>query len=271
MQASRRLAQDWSKVGALLLELGGQRVMVDTGPGKGMPEATLLAFAEHGHVDTIMPTDGGRRTDLGRLPSQVSGCGQAFVQRHASPDQRDLVVLGGPVGLGSPDAEHLLWRVQDGRRRGWRAGRRCRRCQPSARRAPPWLWRPLGTAPPTRAPLGARPDPPGPPLPAYREADRGGNELPFGDEHLEVPLGADLQELLGMGGVPDFAVHQDHLWAGRERSHPRPHARRHLARATSSSLLAGLGARHDDHWSGGGADARAITRTVGSASIQAAT
>jgi hypothetical protein len=48
-------------------------------------------------------------------------------------------------------------------------------------------------------------------VPPDGEPDGCGHQLLLNDEHLVVPLGADLLELLGVGGVADFAVQDNDL------------------------------------------------------------
>ena len=55
------------------------------------------------------------------------------------------------------------------------------------------------------------------PVAADAEADRGRDQLLFGDEHLEVPLGVGLGELVRVGRVADLAVHGHHVGPGAER------------------------------------------------------
>ena len=52
---------------------------------------------------------------------------------------------------------------------------------------------------------------------AHAEADRGGDQLLLGDEHLEVALGAGLGELVGEGRVADLAVDGHHVGADAQR------------------------------------------------------
>jgi hypothetical protein len=54
-------------------------------------------------------------------------------------------------------------------------------------------------------------------VPADGQADRGGDQLLFGDEHLEEPVRVGGGELPGVGGVADLAVQDDHLGPGAER------------------------------------------------------
>ena len=56
------------------------------------------------------------------------------------------------------------------------------------------------------------------PVAAHPTADRGGDHLLLGDEHLEVAVGVGLGELVGVGRVADLAVQRDDVAARAQRA-----------------------------------------------------
>ena len=60
------------------------------------------------------------------------------------------------------------------------------------------------------------------PVAAHGDAHRGGDQLLLGDEHLEVPLGVGLGELIGERRVAHLAVHGHHVGADARARPARP-------------------------------------------------